>query len=203
MRALAAFPRITPRFGRPPSHNRRLTAMATASNNVQGRVQRTAVLTSSTPSWTAPLTTVMVKMTGAGQPGTSSGSHYEYDLNYYSQDHTIDNSTGQRVGSFSPQLQSTTRYANAPTPPGESCFSPVDLGNGFSNETCHFYEVVPVVVPDDPTNGQDVTLFGFLFPGGVGGPASAVSYNNAGVIPGRTYATALPSGASITLTYFE
>ena len=52
--------------------------------------------------------------------------------------------------------------------------------------------------------GANTTGFGYTFPGGaVATPATPVTHNNVAVTPGAGYALTIPSGGSITLTYFE
>lgn len=53
------------------------------------------------------------------------------------------------------------------------------------------------------TTGADTVGFGKTFPGGVGGPASPVTYNNVAVTPGASYSLTIPSGGSITITYYK
>lgn len=52
-----------------------------------------------------------------------------------------------------------------------------------------------------PTTGPSATGFGKVFPGGTGGAAANVSFNNVPVTAGSTYQVVVPSGGSITITY--
>lgn len=54
----------------------------------------------------------------------------------------------------------------------------------------------------DPTTGASTTGFGFTFAGGVGGPATPVTYNNVSVTPGVSYNLVIPSGGSIVIQYY-
>lgn len=51
------------------------------------------------------------------------------------------------------------------------------------------------------TTGASATGFGRVFPGGAGGGAANVSFNNVPVTAGSTYQVVVPSGGSITITY--
>lgn len=52
------------------------------------------------------------------------------------------------------------------------------------------------------TTGASTTGFGFTFAGGVGGPATPVTYNNVSVTPGVSYNLVIPSGGSIVIQYY-
>lgn len=53
------------------------------------------------------------------------------------------------------------------------------------------------------TTGADSTGFGKTFPGGVGGAASTVSFTNVAVTSGSSYNVVVPSGGSITISYYQ
>lgn len=54
---------------------------------------------------------------------------------------------------------------------------------------------------NDPTTGSSTTAFGYTFPGGTGGAASPVTYNNVAVTPGASYSIVVPAGGSVSITY--
>lgn len=54
----------------------------------------------------------------------------------------------------------------------------------------------------DPVTGADTTGFGYTFPGGAGGPATAATYNNVPVTPGDTYTITSTGDGYIYITYF-
>lgn len=65
------------------------------------------------------------------------------------------------------------------------------------NETIEVgYDQVSVM-----TTGADATGFSKTFPGGVGGAASSVTFNNVGVIANTHYSIVVPSGGQIQITY--
>lgn len=53
-----------------------------------------------------------------------------------------------------------------------------------------------------PTTGGAATGFGLTFPGGVAGPAGTSDFGPQTVTPGATMSIVVPSGASITITYY-
>jgi hypothetical protein len=53
------------------------------------------------------------------------------------------------------------------------------------------------------TTGADTTAFGDTFPGGTGGPATPTSFSNIAVTPGTAYPITVPSGGSLTITYYQ
>ena len=54
---------------------------------------------------------------------------------------------------------------------------------------------------NNPTTGSPTTAFGYTFPGGTGGAATPVTYNNVAVTPGASYSIVVPSGGSVSITY--
>jgi hypothetical protein len=54
---------------------------------------------------------------------------------------------------------------------------------------------------NSPTTGAPTTAFGYSFPGGTGGAATPVTYNNVPVTPGASYSIVVPAGGSVSITY--
>lgn len=54
---------------------------------------------------------------------------------------------------------------------------------------------------NNPTTGSPTTAFGYTFPGGTGGAATPVTYNNVAVTPGASYSIVVPAGGSVSITY--
>lgn len=54
-----------------------------------------------------------------------------------------------------------------------------------------------------PTDGTASTAFGYTFAGGVGGPATGVTYNNVTVTPGASYSIVVPTGGEVIIVWFE
>ncbi|NHZ34480.1 hypothetical protein [Massilia rubra] len=53
------------------------------------------------------------------------------------------------------------------------------------------------------TNGWPTSAFGYTFPGGVGGPASASAYPDIVVVPGSPYPLTIPPGGWVSLSYYQ
>lgn len=53
------------------------------------------------------------------------------------------------------------------------------------------------------TTGASTTGFGQTFVGGTGGAATTSTVSNVAVTPGASYTLSIPSGGSITITYFQ
>lgn len=52
------------------------------------------------------------------------------------------------------------------------------------------------------TTGGSSSAIGYTFPGGVGGPASPVEYNNVSVIPGISYTISVSPGGYVVIRYY-
>ena len=52
------------------------------------------------------------------------------------------------------------------------------------------------------TTGSSASGYGYTFPGGAGGAAAEVIYNNVAVVAGQSYVLTVPSGGSITIEYW-
>jgi hypothetical protein len=65
---------------------------------------------------------------------------------------------------------------------------------------CYYYKT-RTVGGTSATTGASASGFGKVFPGGVGGPASTVTYDNVAVTALASYPVVVPSGALITITY--
>lgn len=59
------------------------------------------------------------------------------------------------------------------------------------------------VVEHAATTGASATAFGFTFAGGVGGSATPATQTNVAVTPSGSYDIVVPSGASVTLNFFQ
>lgn len=62
------------------------------------------------------------------------------------------------------------------------------------------YVYYDVLIP--ATTGASSTAFGHTFVGGTGGAATPVSYTNEVVVPSTSYPIVVPSGGSVTITYY-
>lgn len=71
-----------------------------------------------------------------------------------------------------------------------------------SNQTCYAFYDASYTEPN--TTGASATGFGLTFPGSTGDVAQTpVSFSNVAVSGGASYALNIPSGGSITITYYK
>lgn len=144
--------------------------------------------------------TNLVLVSGQGAPGTPASS----DLRHaYSRMTTVYNQRNDIGGQV---LTNTTgpEYFGGITPADYCDPQTAYMQNGVVNytQTCYaftdasYYDTIPA------TTGANATGFGKTFPGGVGGPASAVSFNDVAVVAGQPYNMVIPAGGSITISYY-
>lgn len=81
-------------------------------------------------------------------------------------------------------------------------FSMSDSTVYSGDDIYHSFSTVPGVYTP-ATTGPASTGFGKTFPGGVGVPASTTSFTNVAVTGGSSYPLVVPSGGSITITYYQ
>lgn len=86
--------------------------------------------------------------------------------------------------------------AGSPLTSGQVLYS--ELDDGYSG----WYVAGSMEIYENGTNGLASTGFGYVFPGGNQGPAVPVTYNNVAVTPNTVYSLVVPSGGSITISYF-
>lgn len=70
----------------------------------------------------------------------------------------------------------------------------------YQELVCYYYRA-RTVGGSPATTGASASGFGKVFPGGVGKPATAVTYNNVAVTALASYPVVVPAGGSITITY--
>ena len=87
--------------------------------------------------------------------------------------------------------------AGSPLTSGQVLYSELSAG-GFTG----WYVAGSMEIYENGTNGLASTGFGYVFPGGDEGPAVPVTYNNVAVTPNTVYPLVVPSGGSITISYF-
>lgn len=160
----------------------------------------------SSQMWVAPANVaLLVNLSGHGTNGTAAtGAHAYVDyIDSYSQ-RTYRYTDGSM--SSDPEVH-TAHYASS-SKPADYC-DPPTLAEGVpgleSYTDCFRYTLTTVdngnYVP--PTDGVDATGFGKTFPGGIAGPASTTSFSNVAVTPFSSYSLVIPTGASITITYYQ
>ena len=68
---------------------------------------------------------------------------------------------------------------------------------------CYYYSDTSGEVTSPATTGASATGFGQTFVGGYGGSATPRTVNNVAVTPGGSYQLVIPSGGSITISYYQ
>ena len=135
--------------------------------------------------WVAPANVgQLVAVEGKGQDGTPDrGGRWGYIETF-----TI-HINGQLVQTsvFPPAYEQSA--------PDDYCESPSP-----GRVECHTFAAFDDRKP--ATNGLDATGFGKTFPGGIAGPAPTLVFPNVPVIPNQVYRPVIPTGASITISYY-
>jgi hypothetical protein len=155
----------------------------------------------SNATWTAP-TSVSSLVSLVGKGGTGQPESEQYMLRYTSQTNIYKRRRSDGVvevtyGSIQTHIGSA---------PSDYCLSPIQTpGDPVYSEswTCVDYTDTSYWQYIPPTTGDSTTGFGKTFPGGYGGPASPATYNEVAVTPGQSYSLVIPSGGSITISYYE
>lgn len=166
-----------------------------------GATLQTQTFTSNT-TWVAPVSTaVLESLTGQGGSGTPAytvdGYHYfKYNRQY-----------GQRRSDGVWEMideEITTHFAE--NVPADYCDPIITSGDVeySAYQRCYDYISFGTDTQEVPaTTGASTTGFGKTFVGGTGGAATPVTYNNVAVTSGASYSLVIPSGGSITITYYE
>lgn len=160
-------------------------------------------------TWTAPATSNLETLVGngaagkPGEPGYTDPDTTQYRLERYRQQYTSDGAGGYYQDG-GPSLYTTGNWVSSPPDqPDDYCDPP-----GGASYYCYSYVIGTRTVagathpPVPATTGASATGFGKTFPGGTGGAATPVPYNNVAVTPGASYPLVVPSGGSITITYY-
>lgn len=139
---------------------------------------------------------------GRGAPGTPTvpGTN-----EYYTR---VVNSLYRRTGGIDYVEDNISGWTGAGTGTGNGsnyCEDPINYTEAESTVywrkvVCYYYQVGTVGFKP-ATTGTSATGFGKVFPGGVGGPASDVTFTNVPVTAMASYPVVVPTGGSITITY--
>lgn len=152
-------------------------------------------------TWIAPAGVQSVNMLGNGARGqdATSGQSYIYKTTTI---YATRRSDGVRVTvSSSRNLEIFTNQSsgycdllsNTPSDPTYS-----------SNQTCYGYDGYFTTTGNSPTTGTSATGLGQTFPGSYGNVApSFTSKPGVTVTPAQSYSLVIPSGGSISLTYYK
>lgn len=178
------------------------------------RVKHTQTFTANA-TFTVPVAVGSMDITGKGQDGTPGVPAYdEPPITRYRQ-FTLTQYTYRRADGGPDVFSSNTVYgglfdfpSGPPDPVSTSETSPMTgTYTSVTKFTLSGYQAESVPGPhhdaEAATTGASASAFGKTFPGGVGGPATTVTYNNVPVTRGATYNIVVPAGGSITITYYQ
>lgn len=73
------------------------------------------------------------------------------------------------------------------------------LGNDYGYSAVQYTQTYTVPA----TTGANTTGFGKTFPGGAGGPASVTSFTDVAVTENTSYPVTVPTGGSLTISYYR
>lgn len=134
----------------------------------------------------------LVALTGRGGDGQPAYVDEYYDVEIVT---TLNYSNGTTT-------TNTTYSSGSGTAPSDYCQGLNGNGpNGpYTGTRCYYHTQHYDEVP--PSTGSSTTAFGKTFPGGLGGAATPVTYNNVAVTPGPN-SLVIPSGGSVTFSYYE
>ena len=135
-------------------------------------------------------------VSGQGAPGSPADSYYqqvytEQPVYYYSR---TDLGGGVTVS------RGPISYRGGPTP-ANYC-DPMVVNGNASTQTCYEFVDKSSYQSTPATTGAAASGFGKTFPGGTGGPATPQSFKDVAVTPGQQFSITVPSGGSITISYY-
>ncbi len=81
--------------------------------------------------------------------------------------------------------------------------SPITSGSTESGYRYVDYDYVTPGTGIAATTGASATALGFSFPGGLGGAGTITDQGPATVVPGNVYTIVVPSGGSVTISYYQ
>lgn len=155
--------------------------------------QRVSQTFTANDTWIAPSTTIRLEsLTGKGQDGTPA----VWTGNYYTVKRTIYTFGGAFV---------SESYEFVGTYPGHAPANYCDPQQPYTaigidaKQDCYINQDETA----GNTDGANTTGFGYTFAGGIEVPATPSTYNNVTVTPNTSYPLVVPSGGSITITYYR
>lgn len=81
-------------------------------------------------------------------------------------------------------------------------FTPEENATYSSYQAC-YYPQTDIVGNSPATTGASTTGFGKTFPGGLGGAANTTTFNSVTVTENTSYPIVVPTGGSLTITYYQ
>lgn len=152
-------------------------------------------------TWKAPSGVSVVSMLGYGARGqnATAGQSYIYKTTTL---YATRRSDGARVTiSSSRNIETFTNQSSGYCDPVANTPSDPDYS---SNQTCYAYDGYFTSSDNPPTTGASATGLSQTFPGSYGNVAPPMtSKTGVTVVPGQSYSLVIPSGGSISITYFK
>lgn len=152
-------------------------------------------------TFVAPTTTSsLATLTGQGAAGTPASS---YDQPTWQQ---VVNTTYQKRAGGTDETNSFGSINDGAPPRANYCDAFVSTPDNLTYSgytTCYYYLVNSRTVTIPATTGASTTAFGKTFAGGTGGAATPVTYNNVALTPGQSYGLVVPTGGSVSITYWK
>lgn len=174
----------------------------------RARLLKTAGPYTANATFVVPATTSKLEtISGKGADGTpsSSGSYLVMVKRRWTQIYYA-NGTSEDLDYPGSIVLVTPVSSFEPTPP-PYCDAQTAAGGSYPSGTmvayCYNYTRETVNFSNPATTGASTTAFGKIFPGGVGGPAPLTTFNDVAVISGSSNSLAVPSGGTLTFTYYE
>lgn len=146
----------------------------------------------------APVTTSKIEsITGKGASGTPS-----YSVTRWREKKTF--TVDYEPGYGTDNTTETYSFKSLSESDGvDYCDPPIYVASAHATtQYCYDYTLQTTTYP--ATTGASVTAFGKTFPGGVGGPATPVTFTDVPVSGGSSYPLNIPTGGEITtFSYYE
>lgn len=143
---------------------------------------------------------LLSSVVGIGASGKPASGSHDYRSGY----DTIEESWISSNGApYVKQAEENVGWTESSSTPSYYCDPPTALSPEVNYYKCYRFQSRTVDFGDyvGPTTGSNASAFGRTFPGGVGGPASEVKFNNVPVVGGTTYSIIIPVGCYIRITY--
>lgn len=158
-----------------------------------GGVLKTQTFSSSQTVTLPSSVTMLATVSGKGEAGSPGYVNYEYNVEIV---------TTKNYSSGAPSI--TTSYdSGSGSPPSDYCdgIQGRDSRGAYSGSVCYSFSPYSSDVP--PSTGASATGFNRTFAGGTGSAAPVTTYENVPITSGAPYSLYIPSGGSITISYYE
>lgn len=154
----------------------------------------------SSRTWVAPLTTSKIEsMTGEGADGTTTTDYYIESYVYYQ----YRRDGGPVLYTSDPEYTGRSVSTAGAVAPDGFCLA-YESGEwgilGNERATCYTFNKTGETIS---TTGASTTGFGQTFAGGIGVTATPSTVTNVTITAGASYSLVIPSGGSLSITYYR